>query len=217
MLCAKVLSISMNMGFGLPTHHHLLTLPPAKAKRRSCTKKRVVFADTKGLSLTSVRVFSKKEEKVHYEAPPCRIPTRLCWLGEHAQVPRLHLGFTQPCSDPQAFRQRMDQCPVLLENCCISEQALVGMVRVWNVSYEKAVHVRITFDSWRSQQDVPCSFLERRCGDPDTDTFSFHITLPETLETQERIEFCVRYLPQGYSQAVWDNNYGKNYSLRVCD
>ncbi|XP_072538726.1 protein phosphatase 1 regulatory subunit 3C-B-like, partial [Salminus brasiliensis] len=189
----------------------------AKAKHRACAKKRVVFADTKGLSLTSVRVFSKKEEKAHEEAPPPLGLKGLCWLGEHAQVPRLHLGFAQPCADTQAFCQRVHDSPVLLESCCVSARTLVGMVRVWNLSYEKAVHVRITFDSWRSQQDVPCAFLERRCGDPDTDIFSFHVAVPEPLEARERIEFCVRYLPQGHSQAVWDNNGGKNYSLHVCD
>ncbi|KAI4890144.1 hypothetical protein NFI96_020030 [Prochilodus magdalenae] len=217
MFCASVLAISMDMGFGPPTHGHLHKPPSPRLRHRACAKKRVVFADSKGLSLTSVRVFSKKEEKPRVETPPSLNPKSLCWLGEREQGPSLHMGFAQPCADLQAFQQRVRQSPVLLESCCVTERALVGTVRVWNLSYEKSVSVRITFDSWQTQQDVPCAFLQRHYGEPDTDTFSFHIALPGALEARERVEFCVKYLPQGHSQALWDNNNGSNYTLYVCD
>ncbi|KAL7884134.1 hypothetical protein AOLI_G00069040 [Acnodon oligacanthus] len=217
MFCTNVLAISMEMGFGLPAHGHLLRPPSPKVRHRTCAKKRVVFADSKGLSLTSVRMFSKKEEKPHEEVPVSLRLKSLRWVGERAQGPRLCVGFAQPCADLQAFQQRVRHSPVLLESCCVTERALVGTVRVWNLSYEKVVHIHITFDSWRTQQDVPCAFLQRCCGEPDTDSFSFHVAVPEALEVQEHIEFCVKYLPQGHSQAFWDNNDGNNYSLHVCN
>ncbi|KAI9527703.1 hypothetical protein NQZ68_027793 [Dissostichus eleginoides] len=44
---------------------------------------------------------------------------------------------------------------VTLENCSVNEQVLHGTVRVRNISFQKDVRVRITFDSWQSYRDVP--------------------------------------------------------------
>ncbi|XP_038560451.1 protein phosphatase 1 regulatory subunit 3C [Micropterus salmoides] len=185
--------------------------------------KHVVFADSQGLSLTAVRVFSDEEEQSDLDLLPslqglgsmtedgysCTVST--CCPGT-----RLKLGFPQPSADFQAFRAKLSQSMVILENCSVTEQALQGTVRVKNISFQKEVRVRITFDSWQSYRDVPCLYLQKRFGGPQTDIFEFDITIPKVLDAKRKIEFCLSYLPGGQSEPFWDNNNGKNYSITVC-
>ncbi|XP_029367240.1 protein phosphatase 1 regulatory subunit 3C-B-like [Echeneis naucrates] len=185
--------------------------------------RRVVFADSRGLSLIDVREFSDEEEQSDLDLLPslqglgsmtedgysCTVST--CCPGT-----RLKLGFMQPSADFQAFRAKLAKSMVILETCSVSEQSLRGTVRVRNVSFQKDVHVRITFDSWQSYKEVPCTYLQKRFGGPQTDIFEFHIAIPKVLDAKRKIEFCLSYLPGGQSKAFWDNNNGKNYSISVC-
>lgn len=187
----------------------------ARSGRR---EKRVAFADAKGLSLITVRLFSEKEDKI-----PCELVkiSRLKKLGCAKETvnnaSRLKLGFEQPCGDFQAFRSRLQDHMVALESCNVTRCSILGTVRVKNVCFEKAVQIRITFDAWRSYQDVACSYLEHSYGEPGTDVFEFNIRVPERLNPRERIEFCVSYLPAAFSAAQWDNNNGENYCIHVCE
>lgn len=185
--------------------------------------KRVVFADTRGLSLTAVREFSVREEASDLDLLPslrglgsmtedcysCTVST--CCPGTS-----LKLGFPQPSADFQAFRAKLAESMVTLENCSVTEQALHGTVRVKNIHFQKDVRVRITFDSWRSCKDVPCSYVQKRFGGPQTDIFEFDISIPKVLDAKRKIEFCLRYLPGGQDEPFWDNNNGENYSVAVC-
>lgn len=213
-----------------------LTPKPLTTARRSsdqsdesddtvCERKRVVFADSKGLSLTDVRIFSETEEHCRGKrASPWQLQEidaipqawHNCNVSTSCPGTRLQLGFPQPSADFQAFRTRLAVSMVLLENCCVTETALQGTVRVRNVSFQKDVFVRVTFDSWRRYRDIPCSYLEKRYGGPETDIFTFDITFPKVLDAKEKIEFCVGYVPGGQGTSHWDNNNGHNYSVFVC-
>lgn len=186
--------------------------------------KRVLFADSCGLSLAAVRTFSAREEPSDLDLLPslqglgslteddgysCTVST--CCPGT-----RLQLGFPQPSADFQAFRARLASSAVTLETCSVGAQALRGSVRVRNLSFQKDVRVRITFDSWRSYQDVACAYLQRRFGGPETDIFEFDVALPKVLDAKRKIEFCLFYLAGGHAQPFWDNNNGQNYSVNVC-
>ncbi|KAM9858820.1 protein phosphatase 1 regulatory subunit 3C-B-like [Aulostomus maculatus] len=185
--------------------------------------KRVVFADSKGLSLTAVRVFSDEEEQSDLDLLPslqglgsmtedgysCTVST--CCPGT-----QLKLGFPQPSENFQAFRAKLAESMIILENCSVTEQAIKGTIRVRNISFQKDVHVRITFDSWQSYRDVPCMYLQKRFGGPQTDIFEFDITIPKVLDAKRKIEFCLRYSAGGQSSIFWDNNNGQNYSIVVC-
>ncbi|XP_029296231.1 protein phosphatase 1 regulatory subunit 3C-B-like [Cottoperca gobio] len=185
--------------------------------------KRVIFADSRGMSLTAVRVFSDEEEQSDLDLLPslqglgsmtedgyCRTVSTCC------PGTRLKLGFPQPSADFQAFRAKLAESIVVLENCSVTEQALRGTVRVRNISLQKEVRIRITFDSWQSYRDVPCTYLQKRFGGPQTDIFEFDIGIPKVLDAKRRIEFCLSYLPGGQSKLFWDNNNGQNYSIAVC-
>lgn len=127
----------------------------------------------------------------------------------------LQPDFSQPAADYLDLRNRLRLQQVCLETCSIQDRVLSGTVQVRNLSFEKSVLVRITFDSWCSFRDFPGLYLNNIYGCPDIDTFSFSVLLPEVLEPFCTVEFCIQYQTQ--DQIFWDNNYGKNYRLALVD
>lgn len=113
------------------------------------------------------------------------------------------------------MRNRLKAQQVCLETCSIQDHRLSGTVQVRNVSFQKCVWVRITFDSWRSHQDVAGLYLNNVYGCPDIDTFSFSVVIPDALGPSNLVEFCIQY--QTGDQTFWDNNRGENYRLLVVD
>lgn len=73
---------------------------------------------------------------------------------------RWEMTFAQPACDYLDFRSRLDSQNVSLENAMVDEADghLVGTVKVKNLSYAKAVTLRITFDNWASQTDHEGTF-----------------------------------------------------------
>lgn len=177
-------------------------------------KKRVVFADSKGMSLTAIHVFKEFEED-------SLIPPDLQFemsdledaiVGLRVEKERSFvLEFPQPAADYLDFRNRLKKNLVCLENCVIQDRSLMGTIKVSNVSFEKSVHVRITFDSWKSHMDIPCVYMNNVYGCGDIDTFSFTIALPSSVAHEDRVEFCISY--NTHNKTHWDNNDGKNYRL----
>ncbi|XP_008939757.1 PREDICTED: protein phosphatase 1 regulatory subunit 3C-B-like [Merops nubicus] len=177
-------------------------------------KKKVIFADTKGLSLTAVRFFSKIEEDLcdlqHALSDLASFRPRLRdWRPEAC---RYVLDFPQPSADYVTFRSRLHSNLVCLENCLIQDRALSGTVKVRNIAYEKKVVVRITFDGWKSFRDLPCQYMHSTYGSADTDIFSFELALPKPSLSRRATEFCIFF--QCGQKTHWDNNQGRNY--RIC-
>ncbi|NXK46709.1 PR3CB phosphatase, partial [Chauna torquata] len=180
---------------------------------KSQKKKRVVFADMKGFSLTAVRFFSKIEEDL------CDLQHALSDLAcfrprlrdSCPEVCRYVLDFPQPSADYATFRSRLHSSLVCLESCLIQDHALSGTVKVRNIEYEKKVMVRITFDGWKSFRDISCQYMHSTYGSADTDTFSFELSLPKPSSSHRAIEFCVSF--QCGQKTHWDNNHGRNYKI----
>lgn len=177
---------------------------------KSKAKKKVVFADSKGMSLTAVHVFSTFDNR---EPVTSELQFDLEDLGDvtATSIQSRILNFPQPAADYLDFRSRLLKNLVCLENCTLQERALTGTIKVRNLAYEKSVHVRITFDTWKSFQDLECTFMNDVYGCQDTDTFSFAIELPGYVAPQNKVEFCISY--RTGEQTYWDNNDGKNYGL----
>ncbi|XP_077593464.1 protein phosphatase 1 regulatory subunit 3B-like [Stigmatopora nigra] len=155
-------------------------------------KKRVTFADHLGLPLARVKVFSRLKDAI-------RVP---------ADVRRLVPDFPQPAIDDALFRQSVDRKCVRLEKCALSERTLTGTVKVKNLSYEKRVALRVTFDAWESHSDVECVYAHDHAADGHAfDTFAFRLELPP----RRRAEFAVLYRVAGAE--YWDSNRGRNYRL----
>ncbi|KAM8860171.1 protein phosphatase 1, regulatory subunit 3Ca [Spinachia spinachia] len=186
-------------------------------------KKKVVFADTKGMSLTAIHVFSKFDDEPYQQNNGGR------GIGEELQFDMadletatmdlristarsLELDFKQPSADYLDFRNRLIHNSVCLENCSLQERSLTGTIKVRNAGFEKSVQLRATFDSWSSFEDVECTFMNNIYSCQDSDTFAFVLELPVHIPPQNRVEFCICFKSQG--QTFWDNNDGKNYVLK---
>lgn len=185
-------------------------------------KKKVVFADTKGMSLTAIHVFSKFDDEP-YQNKRCGGITEELQFDmadleaaamdlKISSVRSLVLDFKQPSADYLDFRNRLIQYSVCLENCSLQERSLTGTVKVRNIGFEKSVQLRATFDSWVSFTDIECTFMNNVYGCQDSDTFAFVLELPAFIPPQNRVEFCICFTVQG--QTFWDNNDGKNYTLK---
>ncbi|TRY99388.1 hypothetical protein DNTS_002006 [Danionella cerebrum] len=172
-------------------------------------KKRVSFADHKGLSLTVVKIFSEFDD-------PFDIPDDIEEFISASVIvsegkDKLILDFDQPSADYLKFRQRIENDHVCLEHCMIKEKYIVGTVKVKNISFEKSVKLRITYDSWKNHVDVECQYVKDTYATSNRDTFSFEASLPQQVPLQERIEFAICYEVNGV--ALWDNNQGQNYRI----
>lgn len=180
-------------------------------------KKRVVFADDRGMSLTQVRVMSEPSS-----VPPLWTTKFLAQVtkGLSAEVAPepWEVTFAQPASDYVDFRRRLEQDNVSLENVIVreTEDCVVGTIKVRNLAFHKEVIVRSSCDDWITHEDTFCKFVNNNpalqasaCGHYVLyDTFSFRLTLPPR---SRRIEFCVCFRCDGME--YWDNNTGKNYIL----
>lgn len=173
------------------------------------TKKRVSFADHKGLNLTMVKIFSEFSDPVDIPSNIEQFFTSSLTLSEEKD--KLILDFDQPSADYVKFRQRIENDHVCLEHCMLKEKSIAGMVKVKNISFEKSVKLRITFDTWKSYTDVKCQYVQDTYTGLNRDTFSFEANLPDRVPPHERIEFAICYEVNGLE--LWDNNQGRNYRI----
>ncbi|XP_072342020.1 protein phosphatase 1 regulatory subunit 3C-B-like isoform X2 [Scyliorhinus torazame] len=173
-------------------------------------KKKVVFADAKGFSLTAVHLFSEPEDDLSdlqfelSELAGC--------VPQVANDEKFALDFPPPSADYLDFRSRLRENSVCLESCLVQGTSISGTVKVKNLGYEKKVAVRITFDSWKSSRDVGCAYLNNTYGCADADTFSFELDVPANLRPLEQIEFCLSF--QCGQHTFWDNNSKQNYRIK---
>lgn len=182
--------------------------PVNETSRKS--KKQVTFADHKGLSLTMVKVFSEFNDQIDI---PASVQEMLnASISQATEEDKLVLDFLQPSSDYLRFRQCLENNYVCLEHCVLKEKVLAGTVKVKNVSFEKFVKVRVSFDSWKSHTDVGCIYIKDTYPSSYSDTFSFEVSFPKTLGPHEHIEFAIGYEVAG--REYWDSNEGKNYCIQ---
>lgn len=172
-------------------------------------KKHVSFADHKGLALVMVKMFSEFDDPI---AVPLSIQELFTsTLNISHQESELVLDFSQPSSDYMHFRERLERDFVCLEHCVLKGHTLCGTVKVKNLSYEKSVTLRITFDSWKSHADMDCLYVLDMYSGTGWDTFSFETDLPELVTSHEQIEFAIFYMVNGNTH--WDSNHGQNYKI----
>lgn len=126
-------------------------------------KKRVVFADDKGLELEHVKIMSEASNQ-----PPVWSLQFLAHVtqGMISPVPQEQwtINFRQPASDYLDFRRKLETNNVSLENVIIkeSESTVVGTVKVKNLSFHKEVLIRASWDDWKSQVDTFCTYSQVR-------------------------------------------------------
>lgn len=181
----------------------------SSSKTSGKSRKQVTFADHRGLPLTKVKTFSQFNDPIDI---PLNIQEMLSSaVSLSAEEDKLVLDFPPPSSDYLLFRQRLERSYVCLEHCVLKDKTFSGTVKVKNVSFEKSVKLRVTFDLWSSQVDVDCVYVKDTYPSSYSDTFSFEVPLPSELQLHQRVEFAVCYEAAGCE--YWDSNHGNNYSI----
>lgn len=201
----------------LPTPAERAKLEISRSRSPSSQKK-VRFADSLGLELTSVRHFDDTD----MPEVPERIldkfrkgnPLRLTRFDKFPSVPTqtifMEMEFTNPGTLPD-FLDRVKKVKVLLENVESDEFSLFGFVRVLNIAFEKSVSVRYTLNNWRTFMDILALYVPQS-SDGVTDRFSFKLIVPTFLDNGGTLQFAIKYSVEG--EEHWDNNYGKNYKVK---
>ncbi|XP_034550833.1 protein phosphatase 1 regulatory subunit 3A isoform X2 [Notolabrus celidotus] len=176
--------------------------------------KKVSFADTTGGDLVDVKEFvafdsDDEDESARWEQEeakyrkPGREPTY-----------RVLPEFTAPARS--ALLQAVLSHKVEVEQMSQVEDeplAFSGVIRVLNVSFNKAVYIRSTMDNWASYYDHPAEYVQGS-NDGDTDQFSFKLSFaPPYITHGSRIEFVVRY--ETSEGDFWANNSHMNYVVTL--
>lgn len=188
------------------------------ARRRSpSSQKKVRFADSLGLELTSVKHFCdadmpevpqrvldnfKKGNSLHlniFEKFP-RNPSQSIFMETH---------FSNPGQLP-GFLEKVKKMKVLLESVETDEFSLTGLIRVLNLAFEKTVILRYSLNNWVTYLDIIASYVPES-SDGLTDKFFFKIITPIFLETGNSLQFAIKYCVAG--EEFWDNNNGNNYKV----
>lgn len=179
-------------------------------------KKKVSFADDKGLDLVEVR----------------EIPDAPKWTNE---VLNLLIGGSQkreiaanervwklaskyPPREDSELLKLLKHNNVVLESVNIKKDnngVLNGTIKVRNLAYEKHVFIRITYDRWMSYADIKAEYMQPKEMNSTKhyqyDTFFFRTEIPTSAMRFGVIEFSVCF--RCNSNEYWDNNGGINYRL----
>lgn len=175
--------------------------------------KKVSFADHKGLALAQVRLVKEGPDE-----PPHLNPEILSSLTEGANAdvtgkPPIKLCFPQPASDYLAFRDKVSKNLVALENVILKDYTIEGTIKVKNITFEKQVFVRISWDEWETFKDINTTYIPGPGSSyTDTfDTFSFKIDIPPNFDVSKKVQFAVCFMENGNEH--WDSNDGNNYCI----
>lgn len=182
-------------------------------------KKKVSFADSKGLKLHTIRVMDGPSD-----SPPLLSINLFKDVIQDERAEPNHPyhyvpDFDQPASDYLDFRDRLEKNNVCLENVMIKDNlTIMGTAKVRNIAFEKSVKIRVTFDKWKTYRDIPAVYVfpathgeEQGASTSDKyDTFSFQFDLPPNLGGRAA-HFCVCFVCNG--KTFWDNNKNINYRI----
>lgn len=176
-------------------------------------RKKVSFADCKGLALATVRIMSEPSDQPPRLGPNIIDSITNGAMADASGEPPFELKFGQPASDYLAFREKIEKNSVSLENVILRDYNILGTIKVKNICFDKKVFARCTFDSWETSQDIEAKYVSPP-GDKSghsVDTFSFDFDIPTNFDMDKRIMFCICFsTPTG---EFWDNNNGKNYEI----
>ncbi|XP_053870906.1 protein phosphatase 1 regulatory subunit 3F isoform X2 [Malaclemys terrapin pileata] len=206
-----------------PLSQHAVGHSEEPLSQHAAGARRVLFADALGLPLTRLRHYQPWPPPSP-EWPPEVLPP----AGQPPFAPYLLPAFVLPPAgqgEPERLvrlRRTMVELEEVLAPGPGEPWLLRGTVRVLNVAYRKAVHVRASRDRWRTYRDHPARYVPG--GSPDgglSDRFTFSLPFgPDQQEEQgeeeeegdeARLDFVIRY--QTDEGVYWANNQGKNYSV----
>ncbi|MGH0138896.1 UNVERIFIED_CONTAM: hypothetical protein FKN15_002345 [Acipenser sinensis] len=167
--------------------------------------RKVSFADAFGLNLVRVKEFDS------WDVPTISLTDTFEDEDPSREEYFLSSVFVVPSSHDELMKKLYEQ-KVELESFEFVPgglTAMKGIIRVFNVCFEKLVYVRMTLDAWNSYYDLMAQYVPGS-SDGETDQFSFKISLvPPYQKDGGKVEFCIRY--ETSVGTFWANNNGLNY------
>lgn len=179
-----------------------------------------MFADAKGLALTTMHLFIP--EPASFDSPVMKTSTDAHLFAAQLQDQQsassrqqhhsLRRAVLQPLLDLKVLLTHQETS-VQLESGNILENSLLGKVFISHDSIKKHVWIRLTFDSWRSFQDFPCTFLQQLPF--AVDVYTFDLRVPKNIDPDERVKFYVFFKTGTGVTPHWDNKRSEIYSVHL--
>lgn len=97
------------------------------------------------------------------------------------------------------------------------DKCIIGTIAVKNLSFQKDVHVRYSYDQWRTVIEIEATYVPevtKILKRANFDRFRFTIPLTKFAflpNDKTEVSFCIRYRYD--NKDLWDNNYFKNYKV----
>nr|XP_002121583.1 protein phosphatase 1 regulatory subunit 3B [Ciona intestinalis] len=182
--------------------------------------KKVTFADTQGYSLTLTKYLTESTNEPPKSMTSGTLIRQLVKnlnlsssdTDSSTKEQKFAFKFTQPVANYVEFKRSLEQHNVSLENIVVKNSLCIsGTVKVKNLSFDKTVSVRITFDNWKSYSDHKCQYVKNAYENGALDTFQFNVDVPQCQS--EDIQMCFQYVCD--AGEFWDNNRGQNYVISV--
>jgi hypothetical protein len=110
---------------------------------------------------------------------------------------------------------RTYQYQVILDETVVKENILYISVLAKNIAYEKWITIRMTWDNWKTYQDVPATFQTTIGVSTDhysgVDLFRAQFDMKQIQGNECQLEYAIRY--NVLDQEYWDNNNQQNYKV----
>jgi len=185
--------------------------------------KSVHFADSLGKPLKSVKtLYDNHDEYLDLSFLSLRSTTRRTFpvdifkrsynnsFGNVSDKESKLINFKQPVTSKD-FQSRVEKENICLENVLFREYGVFATIAVKNISFQKEITVRYSFDKWESFHVLAANFVPGS-STGITDTFSFEIFPPMTKEDATEVQFALSYAANG--KTYWDSNFGNNYIVK---
>lgn len=116
------------------------------------------------------------------------------------------------------FPNRLRMQSVLLHSIHITNDDFInGQISVMNLTFEKKIIVKYTFDKWLTEHECIAKYLNKDQDNSDEFSFQLHLKtsdFPPFKSNEDHIlMFAIRY-ETGDGRIFWDNNYGQDYRLK---
>ena len=192
----------------------------SQSKPECFKKKHVMFADDCGKSLEHIRTIENLDEIGYnsfddnyygdYDSGEHENEREIIMTSLKGM--RSFIPMYLPKYDLTQRQSKLDFQKVVLTELKTYGIMIVGVVAVVNLGFQKEVTLRYTTDDWKSFHDTSMTHLERGTGLPFYDQFCFEVHC-RPAEIKNEVIFCIRF--KCAFGEFWDNNSGKNYSLKL--
>uniref|UniRef100_A0A914UTX4 CBM21 domain-containing protein n=1 Tax=Plectus sambesii TaxID=2011161 RepID=A0A914UTX4_9BILA len=189
----------------------------------SSSKKSVIFADSVGLNLQEVILFSSQTDFMddYFECDDnlplsarrgaYTFPVLSSYSAAFTKAKQQReMQIRWPPRGKGEVHKIVEAQNVCIESITCTSMSISGLIGVKNTAFDKQVQLRYTINAWETYSEIPCMFTFSSVIN-NHDTFCFSFCLPLDLPVGSCCELCVRYTTA--EQECWDNNRNKNYKL----